>query len=103
MAFDLFADWDEECKNNARKDAALAKQVADCLENTNKQKLAYAKRAMKRLDINGKGYITLKEFRDVLLMYQIFIIGGALEKLIEKFKSNSGKIKYNKLWNFVLS
>ena len=58
---------------------------------------------MKRLDTAGNGYITVREFRDVLLMYQIFIIGGALEKLIEKYKSNGGKINYTRLWNFVSS
>ena len=84
-------------------DAALSKQVADCLQNTNKQKLAYALKALKRLDIAGTGYITVREFRDVLLMYQVFIIGGALEKLIEKYKSNGGKINYTRLWNFVSS
>jgi len=82
-------------------DAALSKQVADCLEHTNKQKLAYALKAMKRLDVTGTGYITVREFRDILLMYQVFIIGGALEKLIEKYKSNGGKINYSRLWNFV--
>ena len=84
-------------------DAALSKQVADCLEHTNKQKLAYALKAMKRLDVTGTGYITVREFRDILLMYQVFIIGGALEKLIEKYKSNGGKINYSRLWNFVSS
>ena len=96
-------DYNDDVKEIEVEDAALSRQVADCLKHTNKQKLAYALRAMKRLDLTGDGYITVREFRDVLLMYQIFIIGGTLEKLIEKYKSNGGKINYIRLWRFVTS
>ena len=97
------SDRDEnDCSSDDEKyDAALSKQVADCLQNTNKQKLAFALRAMQRLDHTDEGYISVKQFRDVLLMYQIFIIGGTLEKLIEKYKTNGGKINYARMWNFV--
>ncbi|XP_065063836.1 uncharacterized protein LOC135690260 [Rhopilema esculentum] len=94
-------DKDENSSENERDNNALAEQVADCLKSTNKQKLAYALRAMTRLDSNGSGYITVREFRDVLLMYQIFIIGGTLEKLVEKYRNNNGKINYKHLWDFV--
>eukprot|EP00112_Aurelia_sp_Birch-Aquarium-sp1_P001140 Seg1118.1 transcript_id=Seg1118.1/GoldUCD/mRNA.D3Y31 product="hypothetical protein" protein_id=Seg1118.1/GoldUCD/D3Y31 len=87
--------------DDEKYNAALSKQVTDCLQNTNKQKLAFALRAMQRLDHTGEGYISVKQFRDVLLMYQIFIIGGTLEKLIEKYKTHGGKINYARMWNFV--
>ena len=101
---DINNNSDEDNVREAESDdAALSEQIADCLQNTNKQKLTYALRAMKRLDLAGNGYITTREFRDVLLMHQIFIIGGTLEKLIKKYRSNGGRINYTKLWSFVSS
>ncbi len=97
----IFVETDQTDLEDEKDNAALAQQVADCLKNTNKQKLVFALRAMQRLDMSETGYITVRQFRDVLLMYQIFIIGGTLEKLIERYKSNGGKINYTKLWTFV--
>ena len=101
LAFVSDRDENNGSSDDEKYNAALSKQVADCLQNTNKQKLAFALRAMQRLDHTDEGYISVKQFRDVLLMYQIFIIGGTLEKLIEKYKTNGGKINYARMWNFV--
>ena len=76
--------------------------VKDCLCGTNRQKLLYAQRAMERIDPNDMGIIYSREFKDILLMYQIYILGGTLEKLIDHFKMHGGKVRYKHLWSFVL-
>lgn len=71
-------------------ESQLAQRVTDALSNVSKQKLLDVKHKFSLLDKDRSGRITTEELRQVLLNYQIFILGPTLTALVKKFEVDSG-------------
>ena len=79
----------------------LGQRVCESLANVSKQQLENVKKTFKRLDADFSGRITTEELRQVLLLYQIFILGPTMDALVKRFGAEDGGVLHKPLAKFL--
>ncbi|XP_073239257.1 echinoderm microtubule-associated protein-like 2 [Porites lutea] len=80
----------------------LAQRIREALINVSEHKLKAVKHKFYLLDTDHSGRITTEELRQVLLSYQIFILGPTLKELVKKFEVESGGVLHEPLTKYLL-
>ena len=80
----------------------LAQRIREALINVSEHKLKAVKHKFYLLDSDHSGRITTEELRQVLLSYQIFILGPTLKELVKKFEVESGGVLHEPLTKYLL-
>ena len=80
----------------------LAQRIREALVNVSEHKLKAVKHKCYLLDTDHSGRITTEELRQVLLSYQIFILGPTLKELVKKFEVEGGGVLHEPLTKYLL-